>query len=122
MRKIITELGAQDTPVIDVFNKTDLLYPARRALLQAQHPEALLVSAGQKMGLTELLEKVEEAVARKWKLRRITLRPAQLGLLGLVYEKSLVIGRQEKPSGALELSLLATDGNYQSILKKLQSC
>lgn len=122
VRKIITELGAQDTPVIDVFNKTDLLSPARRALLQAQHPEALLVSAGQKMGLTELLEKVEEAVARKWKLRRLTLSPAQLGLLGLVYEKSLVIGRQEKPSGALELSLLATDGNYQSILKKLQSC
>lgn len=120
VRRIITELGAQQTPVIDVFNKTDLLSPARRALLQAQNPAAALISAGQGLGLTSLLEKVEEAAARKWKLRRLSLRPDQLGLLGKIYEKAIVTGRQEKPSGALELTLMATDGNYNSLLKRLK--
>ncbi len=119
VRQIITELGAQNTPLIEVFNKTDLLSPARRALLQAQHPSAALVSAGNQTGLQALLEKVEEAVALRWKLRRITLEPHQLGLLGTLYEKSLVTGRKQKPSGALELTLMATDGNYNSIKKML---
>ncbi|MDD6152342.1 MAG: hypothetical protein PUC11_00110, partial [Elusimicrobia bacterium] len=90
-------------------------------LLKAQHPHAALISAGQNTGLTELLEKVEDAVARRWKLRRLKLEPAQLGALGKIYEKALVTGRKELPSGAWELTLMATDGNYESLLKLLKN-
>lgn len=120
VRKTVSELGAKETRVIDVFNKTDLLSPGRRALLQANHPNAVLISAGKHTGLTELLEKVEETVAHRWKLRKLKLEPGQLGLLGKIYEKSLVTGRKELPSGAWELSLMATDGNYESLLKTLK--
>lgn len=121
VRQIITDLGAQTIPVIDVFNKIDLLSPARLALLQAQNPQGLFISAGNKLGLTELLEQVEENVARRWKLRRLTLEPKARGLIGFIYGKALVNGQKELPSGALELTLMATDGNYHSILKKLTS-
>ncbi len=121
VRKTISELGAKDTRVIDVFNKTDLLSPARREFLKAQQPQAVLVSAGKQQGLTELLEKVEEAVAHRWKLRRLKLEPAQLGALGKIYEKALVTGRKELPSGAWELTLMATDGNFASLLKTLKT-
>lgn len=121
VRQIITDLGAQTIPVIDVFNKIDLLSPARLALLQAQNPQGSFISAGNKLGLTELLEQVEENVARRWKLRRLTLEPKARGLIGFIYGKALVTGQQELPSGALELTLMATDGNYHSILKKLTS-
>ena len=119
VRGILAQLGNQ-APVLDVFNKTDLLSPARLALWQAQEPAALFISAGQEQGLHTLLERVEETVARKWKLRRLQLQPHQLRYLGKLYEKSLVIGRKEKPSGALELTLMATDGNYKSLCKLLQ--
>lgn len=121
VRQIITDLGAQMIPVIDVFNKIDLLSPARLALLQAQNPQGSFTSAGNKLGLTELLEQVEENVARRWKLRRLTLEPKERGLIGFIYGKALVNGQKELPSGALELTLMATDGNYHSILKKLTS-
>lgn len=121
VRQIITDLGAQTIPVIDVFNKIDLLSPARLALLQAQNPQGSFISAGNKLGLTELLEQVEENVARRWKLRRLTLEPKARGLIGFIYGKALVTGQKELPSGALELTLMATDGNYHSILKKLTS-
>ena len=121
VRKTIADLGSKETPVIDVFNKTDLLSPARRELLKARHPHAALISAGQNTGLTELLQKVEDAVARRWKLRRLKLEPAQLGALGKIYEKALVTGRKELPSGAWELTLMATDGNYESLLKLLKN-
>lgn len=121
VRQIITDLGAQTIPVIDVFNKIDLLSPARLALLQAQNPQGSFISAGNKLGLTELLEQVEENVARRWKLRRLTLEPKERGLIGFIYGKALVNGQKELPSGALELTLMATDGNYHSILKKLTS-
>lgn len=120
VRKTIADLGSKETPVIDVFNKTDLLSPARQELLQAQYPHAVLVSAGQSLGLTQLLEKVEEAVARRWKLRRLKLQPSQLDMLGKIYEKALVTGRKELPSGTWELTLMATDGNYNSLLKLLE--
>ncbi len=121
VRRIITELGAQHTPIIDVLNKADLLSPARQKLLQQENPSALLISAGQSRGLMQLLEKVEEAVARRWKLHRLTLLPAQFGLLGKIYEKAIVTGRHEKPSGALELTLMATDGNFASLQKALKT-
>lgn len=121
VRQIITDLGAQTIPVIDVFNKIDLLSPARLALLQAQNPQGSFISAGNKLGLTELLEQVEENVAHRWKLRRLTLEPKARGLIGFIYGKALVNGQKELPSGALELTLMATDGNYHSILKKLTS-
>ena len=121
VRQIITDLGAQTIPVIDVFNKIDLLSPARLALLQAQNPQGSFISAGNKLGLTELLEQVEENVARRWKLRRLTLEPKARGLIGFIYGKALVNGQKELPSGTLELTLMATDGNYHSILKKLTS-
>lgn len=121
VRQIITDLGAQTIPVIDVFNKIDLLSPARLALLQAQNPQGSFISAGNKLGLTELLEQVEENVARRWKLRRLTLEPKARGLIGFIYGKALVNGQKELPSGALELTLMATDSNYHSILKKLTS-
>lgn len=121
VRQIITDLGAQTIPVIDVFNKIDLLSPARLALLQAQNPQGSFISAGNKLGLTELLEQVEENVARRWKLRRLTLEPKARGLIGFIYGKALVNGQKELPSGALELTLMATDGNYHNILKKLTS-
>ena len=120
VRRIITELGVQDTPIIDVLNKTDLLSPARRRLLKEQYPQGVLISAGQSSGLTELLEKVEEAVAHRWKLHRLTLPPEKFGLVGKIYEKAIVTGRHEKPSGALELTLMATDGNFASLQKLLK--
>ncbi len=121
VRQILTELGAQHTPVLEVFNKVDLLSPVRRAWLEKQNPAALFVSAQKGFHLRQLLEQVEEAAAYRWKYKRLILPAEKLHLLGKIYEKALVTNRQEKPSGALELNLMATDGNYASLQKLLKT-
>ena len=121
VRQIIADLGSKQTPILDVFNKTDLLPPAQQKLLKEQYPDGIFISAAQEKGLTELLEKVEEAAAYRWKICRLILQPHQLNLLGIIYEKAIVTGRKEKPSGTLELTLMATDGNFKSLQKRLKN-
>lgn len=118
--KILNDLGATQTSVLDVFNKTDLLSPARAGLLQAEHPNALFVSAQLQNGLTALLEQVEEAIAKRWKIRVLTLPATQLKALGMIYEKAIVTDRKELPCGSLRITLMATDGNYESIKSHLK--
>lgn len=121
VQKIITSLDAQTVPMIEVFNKADALSPGRKELLRQQYPHALLTSALNRENLELLLQKVEQAVSLRWKIRSVELAPDQMALLGALYEKSLVINRENTPKGTVRLTLMATDGNYQSILKRLTS-
>lgn len=116
--QIITDLKAENIPLITVFNKTDLLSPARLELLHAQYPQAVFVSALEEANLTALLRRVEQAASYKWQVHTLSLRMDQLHLLGLFYEKSLVIDRKETPHG-LTLTIMATEGNFESLKKRL---
>lgn len=117
--RIITDLQAQHIPVIDVFNKADLLSPARAELLRAQNPNAVFISAANGAHLQILLRRVEQAISYKWQVRTLTLRADQLNKIGAVYEKSLVIHQTPQADGGLQLTVMATVGNYQSLQKHL---
>lgn len=117
--RIITDLQAQHIPVIDVFNKADLLSPARAELLRAQNPNAVFISAANGAHLQTLLRRVEQAISYKWQVRTLTLRADQLNKIGAVYEKSLVIHQTPQEDGGLQLTVMATVGNYQSLQKHL---
>ena len=119
VRRIITDLQAQHIPVIDVFNKADLLSPARAELLRAQNPNAVFISAANGAHLQTLLRRVEQAISYKWQVRTLTLRADQLNKIGAVYEKSLVIHQTPQADGGLQLTVMATVGNYQSLQKHL---
>ena len=117
--RIITDLQAQHIPVLDVFNKADLLSPARAELLRAQNPAAVFISAANGGHLQTLLRRVEQAINYKWQVRTLTLRADQLNKLGAIYEKSLVIRQTPQADGGLQLTVMATVGNYQSLQKHL---
>ena len=116
--QIITDLKAQNIPLITVFNKADLLSPGQLALLRTQYPQAVFVSALEEANLTALLRRVEQAASYKWQVHTLSLRLDQLHLLGLFYEKSLVINRKESPRG-LTLTFMATEGNFKSLQHRL---
>lgn len=58
VRRVLEEVGAVDVPLIDVYNKADLLEPDARRLLEAAHPEARVVSAATGAGVKDLLTEV----------------------------------------------------------------
>ena len=78
----------------------------------------IVVSALEEANLTALLRRVEQAASYKWQVHTLSLRLDQLHLLGLFYEKSLVIDRKETPRG-LTLTFMATEGNFKSLQHRL---
>jgi GTP-binding protein HflX len=70
VRRVLEEVGAADVPVIDVYNKVDLIGPEERRRVQNADPAAVLISARTGSGVSELLQVVASRLALD--TRRIT--------------------------------------------------
>jgi len=71
VRRVLSEVGAEDVPLLDVFNKVDLLNADERRRLQEANPAALLISAASGKGAPELLDAVAARVGLD--ARRVTV-------------------------------------------------
>src|ERR687887_460829 len=56
VRQVLDEVGAKDVPLVDVYNKNDVLSPDERRRLQEQDSSALCISALRHDGLDELVD------------------------------------------------------------------
>ena len=94
VRSVLAEVGATHVPMLDVFNKIDLLEAAELAALQAAHPAAAWVSAREDRGRSELLVAVAERLALD--CERVTLTfdsslEADRDLLADLYRHATVV-------------------------------
>jgi GTP-binding protein HflX len=71
VRRVLEEVGATDVPVIDVYNKIDVLSADERRRLQASDPAASLISGQTGEGVDELLQMIASRLALD--TRRITI-------------------------------------------------
>jgi GTP-binding protein HflX len=71
VRRVLDEVGAADVPVIDVYNKVDLIGPDEQRRLQNADPASVLISARTGAGVGELLQVVASRLALD--TRRITI-------------------------------------------------
>jgi len=72
VRTVLKEVGADDVPYIDVFNKADKLGAEERRRLAAASPDAAVTSALRGQGRSELLERVVGVLGLD--TSRVTLR------------------------------------------------
>jgi GTP-binding protein HflX len=63
VQAVLAEVGADQVPIVEVFNKCDLLDAAERARLVALYPGALTVSALSGDGRDELISALESRLA-----------------------------------------------------------
>lgn len=56
---VLAEVGAERVPMIDVFNKSDMLEAGERARIAAVHPKALCVSALSGQGREDVIAAME---------------------------------------------------------------
>lgn len=71
---VLADLGLQDKPILTVLNKIDLVPgELERERLRVEHPGAILISAAERWGLSDLLRGIEEILAGT---ARGVLRPA----------------------------------------------
>ena len=68
---VLSEVGAVDVPLLEVYNKCDALTGDERRRLQDRDPAALCISALERQGIDELIETVASRLALD--VRRVTL-------------------------------------------------
>jgi len=63
---VLEELGLSDIPRVLVFNKTELLSPLDRKILQKKYPDAILLSALDRESTRPLLARLATELAERW--------------------------------------------------------
>jgi GTP-binding protein HflX len=63
VRAVLAEVGADEVPAIDVFNKDDRLEEGERARVKAMYPGAILASAATGAGRDEIVTAIESRLA-----------------------------------------------------------
>jgi GTP-binding protein HflX len=71
VRRVLEEVGAQDVPVVEVYNKIDQIDPVECRRIQAADPAAVLLSARSGEGVEDLLQIIASRLALD--TRRITI-------------------------------------------------
>jgi GTP-binding protein HflX len=93
VRSVLLEVGAVGTPILDVFNKCDLIEASEIARLKAIHPSAVFVSARTGAGCVELIDILASRLALDAELVHFDLdstRDADRRLLSELYRHGRV--------------------------------
>lgn len=106
--KLLTELGAGDTPILYVFNKCDAGFPAEslgevRRLTAGEGHETVFISAKTGAGLTQLSEKLEEMIEKLRGKRRVHLfiPPERGAVTSVIYQLGDDVEVSYVPDGIL---------------------
>jgi GTP-binding protein HflX len=79
VERVLEEVGAEDVPLVEVFNKCDLLTPDERRRLGLLDPAAVCVSSRTGDGLGELVETIASRLALDVRRMSIRLNPDDPG-------------------------------------------
>src|SRR5262249_22148748 len=104
VRSVMEEVGATEVPMVEVYNKCDVLTPDEQRRLQEQDPFALCISARAREGVAELVDPIASRLAVD--VRRITLTfdadaPADRERIARVYRHATVVQHEARDDGAV---------------------
>lgn len=92
---LLAELGVQDTPVLTVLNKADLL----EAPFDTSNDNTVLISAKNGAGLEELLEKIASLLPETQQEMTLLIPYTQGGFVGEIREEGMVLEEEYTPEG-----------------------
>ncbi len=109
VEEVLTDIGAQETPVLYVFNKIDALEPetveALRQRAEGEEIDAVFVSALAPDGLGELRASLRARAERAYPLVALTLPPDDGSLLARLYKVADVVDvTSNDGDGALQVT------------------
>lgn len=99
-RTVLREIGANAVPSKLLFNKVDRLDAAAREALQAQHPEALLLSAHKPEDVAALRQSIIRFFEATMIEADLVIPYANQGRIGEVYEHTTVLTQEYDESGS----------------------
>jgi GTP-binding protein HflX len=77
VRQVLNEVGATEVPLLEVYNKCDLISRDERRRVEGLDPAALCISAIERMGIDELLDAMTSRLALDVRRLRLTFDPSR---------------------------------------------
>jgi len=99
--EVLKEIGAGEKPRLLVFNKVDLLSEEERGETKLDHPEAVLISAQDELGLDELREQIEAAFEETLAEVELLIPYSEGGRLHELHELAGDLERIDRADGVL---------------------
>ena len=104
VRTVLQELGLDQKPIIDVYNKVDLLGPS------VVDGPGIRISARKGIGIDKLLNAIEEKLSEDFKTLRIKIPYSQSGRLNWLYRVGDIKSRKDRQDGIyMKVALRASD-------------
>ena len=121
VEEVLAEIGAGETPQLQVFNKIDLLPEAEPRIERDADGRARRVwlSAGSGVGLDLLLTAIAEHVGAGWLHRRVRLTPAEGGLRAWLFNHAQVLAEAHTDEGGWDLEVRLAPADLERLLSRV---
>jgi len=119
VQDVLAEIGAEDIPQLQVFNKIDLLEKAPRIDRNAEGtPERVWLSAATGAGTDLLLQAISELVGEDMVAEELHLEPNQGSLRAALYRLGAVETENYSDDGVAHLSVRLPRADWNRLMKK----
>jgi GTPase len=120
VHEVLTEIGADEIPTLQVLNKIDLLdgFEPRIDRNDQGQPERVWISARDSLGIDLLLQAISERLGHDIVNRQLTLTPDQGKLRARLYERGAVTTEQLDDQGHVVLSVRLPRQDFDRLLQE----
>ncbi len=116
VEKVLRDIGAAHLPLIQVYNKADILrMPPRIDWSETGMPARVWLSAASGDGIDLLLDSIGQYLHKELVRRTVRLAVSQSRLRALIYDRATVMSERELPDGGWEIELEMDERGYISL-------
>ena len=103
---VLEQIGAHETPRVEVFNKADLLGEDEARALSARFPNAQVISAATGQGMDGLVERIAQAASERDERLEVLVPYRRGDLVSLAHERCRILEESHEEDGT-RITMLA---------------
>lgn len=96
---VLEQIGAEEIPRLEVFNKIDLLEDGQLEALQSRYPQALFISTVTEEGISELIKRIGLVAASQEVLKEVLIPYEKGDLVSLAHQRCTILNEQYTENG-----------------------
>ena len=96
---VLEQIGAEEIPRLEVFNKIDLLEDGQLEALQSRYPQALFISTVTEEGISELIKRIGLVAASQEVLKEVLIPYKKGDLVSLAHQRCTILNEQYTENG-----------------------
>lgn len=110
----LEELNATNKRTLIVFNKVDKMTADQIAMLRGEYPEAIFVSAEQKIGLNELESQIEELIESEYEEHTLQIPVSKYKAVAFIHENATV-NKEVYENSDVELTFSMAEKDFEQL-------